>query len=235
MGMARKRLNRAVAAALMLAAAGACSEPVEYFGPAPPSILNPSLYTLGPTSFSPSGYLGVYAEPRDPSQRFESFHRVPVDVISPTGDSITIELGPRFCEVAPRQYSVCQEYVLILDTTVATSVVRGHLRDAGFVINMLGGNQFAVAFDILRRPHSADDIARVPYVHSAGNNSIGWLDTPPTDLDGKGLHGAVELTRGPSLPTDHVLSVPDTGAVMVRYRQPNGALLTRRISITPQS
>lgn len=231
--MARKRPIRAVAAALVLAAASACSGPIESFGPAPPSILNPSIFALGPTSVSPTGYLGIYAEPTDPSRRFELYHRVPVDVISPTGDSITIELGPRYCEVAPRQYSVCQEYVLILDTTVATSVVRGRLRDAGFVINMLGSNRYAVAFDLLRRPHSAAEIARIPHVLVADNNSIGWLDTPPTDLDGKGLHGAVELTRGPSPTTDYLLSVPDTGSVWVRYRQPNGTLLTQRISITP--
>lgn len=234
MWMTRNRPIRVLAAALALSGTVACNEPLEFFGPGAPSVLNPSIFAVGSASTSPSGYLGIFAEPSDASQRFEYFHRVPITVISPTGDSITIELGPRYCEVAPRAYSVCREYVLILDTTVAPATVRGRLRAAGYVINMIGDNRYAVAYDVLGRAHNEAEIASVPYVLVAGNNSIGWLDLPPTDLGGKGLYGAVELTREPSPVDDHLLSVPDTGSVVVRYRQPNGTMLSERVSFTPR-
>jgi hypothetical protein len=234
MRLARKRLIPGLAVMLLVVAAGACNEPVEFFGPGRSEIRNPSILAVGSTSVAPSGYLGIYAEPADPTLRFELHEQVLVDVYSPTGDSLQLPLGPRYCEEAPRQYTVCHEYVLILDTTVAVAEVRGRLREAGYVINTLGDNRFAVAFDVLRRPHSPSDLARLPSVLSAGSNSIGWLDLPPTDLGGKGLFGAIELTRGPSPSTDHLLSVPDTGSVTLRYRQPNGTVLTQRVSFTPR-
>lgn len=220
----------ACAAVLALALVAACDEPA---GPGEPSLRNPQIAAIGRSSGFPDAYLGIFAEPTDPELRFEAEDVVEMTIVSPTGDSIALAMGRRYCQLAEMHFAICDEYVLTLDTTVAFATTQQRMRDAGFGLNPIGGARFATAFDFLGRPTAIADLGNVPAVLTAGPNSIGSLALPPLDLAGRGLHGAVMLTRQASPVTDLLLSVPDTGSVTVRYRQPNGTLLSQQISITP--
>jgi len=211
----------------------ACTEHIEAFGPGEPTLRNPLISAIGGTSGFPDGYLGIYAEPSDPELRFMAGDRVEMMVISPTGDSVSLELGRRYCEVATNQFSVCHEYVLILDTAVAFPEMQRRLAEAGYWLNPIGSEQFATAFDFYRRPMTTAELSSRAGIRSAGYNSIAWLDVPPRGLAGRGLHGAIAITRASSPTTDHLLSVPDSGWVTVRYRQPSGALLSQQVPVTP--
>lgn len=227
------RLLSVAAAATIVASAVACSGPIETFGPAEPSWRNPQISAIGGSSGFPDFYLGIYAEPSDPELRFDANDRVEMVVVSPTGDSVALELGRRYCEVGTNHFSVCHEYVLMLDTATTFATVQRQLADAGYGLNRIGGEQYAAAFDFYRRPMTTAELSGVPGVLHAGYNSIASLALPPTNLAGRGLHGAIAITRAPSTPVDHVLTVPDTGSVTVRYRQPDGTVLSQRVSITP--
>lgn len=228
--MARNRLLPPLAAAMILAAAAACHEPA---GPGEPSLRNPQIAAIGRSSGFPDAYLGIYAEPTDPELRFSAEDVVEMTVVSPTGDSIALAMGRRYCQHSEMHFAICDEYIVMLDTTVAFSATQRRLREAGFGLNPIVDARFATAFDFMGRPTAIAELGRVPAVLTAGPNSIASLALPPLDLAGRGLHGAVMLTREASPATDQLLSVPDTGAVTVRYRQPNGTWLTQQISITP--
>lgn len=232
MRRAADSLHRSALVALVVAGA-ACNEPIASFGPGEPTLRNPQIAAIGGSSGFPDGYLGIYAEPSDPALRFSASDRVEMTVVSPTGDSVPLELGRRYCEVATNHFSVCYEYVLILDTAVAFPEMQRRLAEAGYGLNRLGSDQFAVTFDFYRRPMTTATLASMAGIRSAGFNSLASLALPPQNIAGRGLHGAIAITRAASPTTDHLLSVPDTGSVTVRYRQPDGTVLSRAVSITP--
>ncbi|WKW13173.1 hypothetical protein Strain138_002488 [Pseudogemmatithrix spongiicola] len=228
--------HRTVAAAVLaawLVVGTACSESTEFFGPGEPTLRNPQIAAIGGSTGFPEGYLGIYAEPSDPELRFAAGDRVEMVVVSPTGDSVALELGRRYCEVATNHFSICHEYVLMLDTVVAFPEMQRRLTDAGYGLNRLGSDRFAVAYDFYRRPMTTANLASMAGIRSAGYNSIASLALPPQDLAGRGLYGAIAITRAASPTTDLLLNVPDTGSVTVRYRQPDGTVLSRTVNITP--
>lgn len=232
MRRAADSLHRSALVALVVAGA-ACNEPIASFGPGEPTLRNPQIAAIGGSSGFPDGYLGIYAEPSDPALRFAAGDRVEMMVVSPTGDSVALELGRRYCEVGSNHYSVCHEYVLTLDTAVAFDELQRRLADVGYGLNPIGGVQFAAAFDFYRRPMTTAELSSIAGIRSAGYNSIASLALPPQNLAGRGLHGAVVITRTATAPGDQRLTVPDTGSVTVRYRQPDGTVLSQTVSITP--
>jgi len=222
------RLASALTLLVIAAACDAATEPLPLLELQP---RDPQIASINSASYAPSGYLGITADPADPDLRFAATDVVEMTVVSSTGDSIVARLGSRYCDLAPRYFRVCHEYIVILDTTVTLDAVKQELKAAGFATNPIG-NRFAVVFDLSWRSEAIARLLSVPAVDDAGHNSIGWIDKPPTDLAGRGLHGAIALTTESSAAHDDVLSVPLGGFVTVHYRQPDGTVLTQRIDIT---
>lgn len=191
----------------------------------------PQIASINAASYAPSGYLGIAADPADPDLRFTATDVVEMTVVSSTGDSIVARLGSRYCDHGTSYFRICHEYIVMLDTTVSLEAVKHELKGAGFATNPIG-NRFAVVFDLAWRSEAIARLLSVPAVEVAEANSLAWLDQPPTDLAGRGLHGAIALSVEASAQHDDVLSVPQGGFVTVSYRQPDGTLLTQQIVIT---
>jgi hypothetical protein len=234
MQLRRPRILRLLSALTLAVIATACDAATEPVVPLRTEFQLPQLSSIGAGSFSPNGYLGITAEPADTSLRFSFSDVVEMTVVSPTGDSVEAKLGRRYCNQTSIYFRICHEYVLMLDTTVAFSSTQQALRDAGYGTNTLNSTRFVVVFDLLWRSDAIVQLTSFPAVGIAGANSIGWLDQPPTGLAGRGLYGAIEVTTDASSADDDVLSIPETGFVTVRYRQPDGTTLTQQISVTPR-
>jgi hypothetical protein len=229
---------RCVAAALVAATgilglASSCSRSTE-----PPVQVHPLLSAVNVDDFTSSfvdgGLVAVSGLPTDTSYRPGARDRIPVDIMSSSGDTESVELSPYACGEPPTVYA-CHELSLEMNSGYRAQQLRQVMDGipARFILVSVTGQSAGIwVFD----PASLDDairlLARQPgvrYVGRAllggGGGSSGGSGVSPT------LAGALPLDFTRVVPRDGHLQARSGVTLTVTYNEPNGMRLVSQFLI----
>ena len=173
------------------------------------------------------GLLEINAAPTDSLFRLTAGATVPVSVTTSSGDSEEVGLHHDLCWYSSDDAYICDEIIFTMDSSHAVWELRDSLRAIHARLNDVWWTGEFGALTVL----DGDALtvsARVrvwPHMRYADPNGVMWMQGPGSSAHAAlGVSVAMDSTQ--AVRGNGVVEVQRGGSVMIRYRQPDGTVLS---------